>query len=113
MSTLRHVSVFCGSSPGANPRFAVAAEDLGSELAARGIGLVYGGASVGLMGVVADAVIAAGGTVTGVITEALSGHEIAHGALNNLHVVSTMHERKAMMSRLADAFVTLFRADGK
>ena len=102
MTQLRNVCVFCGSSPGVNPRFAVAAERLGTALATRGIGLVYGGASVGLMGVVADAVIAAGGTATGVITEALAGHEIAHGTLSHLHVVSTMHERKALMSELSD-----------
>jgi hypothetical protein len=105
--TVRNVCVFCGSSPGANPRFTVAAERLGTGLAARDVGLVYGGASVGLMGVVADAVIAAGGTATGVITEALAGHEIAHGTLSDLHVVSTMHERKALMAELSDAFVML------
>ncbi len=76
-------------------------------MAARGIGLVYGGASVGLMGEVADAVLASGGRATGVITEALAGHEIAHSALDDLHVVSTMHERKALMSELSDAFVML------
>ena len=107
MTAVRNVCVFCGSSSGANPRFALAAERLGSELAARRIGLVYGGASVGLMGVVADAVIAAGARVVGVITEALAGHEIAHGALSDLHVVSTMHQRKALMSDLSDAFVML------
>ena len=107
MTQLRNVCVFCGSSPGVNPRFAVAAERLGTALATRGIGLVYGGASVGLMGVVADAVIAAGGTATGVITEALAGHEIAHGTLSDLHVESSMHERKALMSELSDAFVML------
>jgi uncharacterized protein (TIGR00730 family) len=99
------VCVFCGSSPGTDERFAAAAECLGLALAARGIGLVYGGASVGLMGVVANTVIAAGGTATGVITEALAGHEIAHGELDRLHVVTTMHERKALMSELSDAFV--------
>ncbi len=78
---------------------------MGQGLARRGIGLVYGGASVGLMGLVADAAIAAGGTVTGVITEALAGHEIAHTQLDRLHVVTTMHERKALMSELSDAFV--------
>jgi uncharacterized protein (TIGR00730 family) len=107
MTSLRAVCVFCGSSPGANPRFTLAAEQLGHLLAARGIGLVYGGASVGLMGVVADAVIAGGGSATGVITEALAGHEIAHGALSDLHVVSTMHQRKALMSELSDVFVML------
>ena len=106
MTSVR-VCVFCGSSPGANPHFTAAAECLGAGLAARDLGLVYGGASVGLMGVVADAVIAAGGTATGVITEALAGHDIAHGTLSDLHVVSTMHERKALMAELSDAFVML------
>ena len=101
------VCVFCGSSRGANPAFAAAAERLGTSLARRGIGLVYGGASVGLMGVVADAALAAGGRATGVITESLAGHEIAHAALSDLHVVTTMHERKALMSELSDAFVML------
>jgi uncharacterized protein (TIGR00730 family) len=101
------VCVFCGSSPGSNPAFAAAAERLGAGLARRGIGLVYGGASVGLMGVVADAAIAAGGRATGVITESLAGHEIAHGALSDLHIVTTMHERKALMAELSDAFVML------
>jgi len=101
------VCVFCGSSPGADPAFTAAAERFGAALAERGIELVYGGASVGLMGVVADAALAAGGRATGVITESLAGHEIAHGALSDLHVVSTMHERKALMSELSDAFVML------
>jgi hypothetical protein len=101
------VCVFCGSSPGTDPAFAAAAERLGTALAERGIGLVYGGASVGLMGVVADAAIAAGGRATGVITESLAGHEIAHSTLDDLHVVTTMHERKALMSELSDAFVML------
>ena len=79
----------------------------GTGLAERGIALVYGGASVGLMGVVADAVLDAGGHATGVITEALAGHEIAHVNLNDLHVVRTMHERKALMAELSDAFVML------
>ena len=105
MTSARTVCVFCGSSPGTNPAFAEAARQLGRGVARRGVGLVYGGASVGLMGIVADAAIAAGGTATGVITEALAGHEIAHGELNRLHVVTTMHERKALMSELSDAFV--------
>jgi len=105
VTSARTVCVFCGSSPGTNPAFAEAARQLGRGVARRGVGLVYGGASVGLMGIVADAAIAAGGTATGVITEALAGHEIAHGELNRLHVVTTMHERKALMSELSDAFV--------
>jgi hypothetical protein len=105
--TPRAVCVFCGSSPGTNPAFTDAAAAFGRGLAARGVGLVYGGASIGLMGVVADAAIAAGGTATGVITEALAGHEIAHSSLSDLHVVTSMHERKAMMSSLSDAFAML------
>jgi uncharacterized protein (TIGR00730 family) len=101
------VCVFSGSSTGSNPAFALAAERLGRRLAERDLGLVYGGASVGLMGVVADAAVAAGGRATGVITESLAGHEIAHPALSDLHVVSTMHERKALMAELSDAFVML------
>ena len=107
MSTPASVCVFCGSSPGTNPAFAAAARQLGTGLARRGLGLVYGGASVGLMGQVADAAIAAGGRATGVITESLAGHEIAHTALDDLHVVTTMHERKALMSELSAAFVML------
>ena len=107
MSGLVNVCVFCGSSPGTDPAFAEAASQLGTSLADRHIGLVYGGASVGLMGVVADAAMAAGGRVTGVITESLAGHEIAHGSLSELHVVQTMHERKALMAELSDAFVML------
>jgi uncharacterized protein (TIGR00730 family) len=105
VTRVRAVCVFCGSSSGTNPAFTEAARRLGTELARRGIGLIYGGASVGLMGVLADAVLAAGGTATGVITEALAGHEIAHGELDRLHVVDTMHERKALMSELSDAFL--------
>jgi uncharacterized protein (TIGR00730 family) len=101
------VCVFCGSSPGVQPSFTEAAHLFGSSLATRDMGLVYGGASIGLMGVVADAVIRAGGRVTGVITESLAEHEIAHRTLSTLEVVATMHERKARMSALADAFVML------
>ena len=101
------VCVFCGSSQGGDSAFAVAAEQFGRALATRGASLVYGGASVGLMGVVADAVLAGGGKATGVITEALAGHEIAHATLSDLLIVTTMHERKARMSDLSDAFVML------
>lgn len=107
MTSPRAVCVFCGSSPGLDPTFTDAAAALGSGVAERGLELVYGGASVGLMGVVADAAMQAGGRVTGVITEALAGHEIAHATLSDLHVVATMHERKAVMSSLSDAFVML------
>jgi uncharacterized protein (TIGR00730 family) len=104
---LSSVCVFCGSSPGTDPSFAVAAVALGTLLAQSEIELVYGGASVGLMGLVADAALAAGGRVTGVITESLADHEIAHGGLAQLHVVPSMHERKQRMAELADAFIML------
>jgi uncharacterized protein (TIGR00730 family) len=107
MSEVANVCVFCGSSPGGDPAFADAARAFGTSLGERGIGLVYGGASVGLMGLLADAAIRAGGRATGVITESLAGHEIAHGSLNDLRVVRTMHERKALMADLSDAFVML------
>jgi uncharacterized protein (TIGR00730 family) len=107
MTTVETLCVFCGSSPGTDPAFTVAAERFGTEVAQRGLEVVYGGASVGLMGVVADAALAAGGRATGVITESLAGHEIAHETLSDLHVVSTMHERKALMAELSDAFVML------
>jgi uncharacterized protein (TIGR00730 family) len=107
MPGLKRVCVFCGSSTGTIPSFAAAAVALGTTLAERNMELVYGGASVGLMGVVADAALAAGGQVTGVITESLSDHEIAHGGLARLDVVRTMHERKYRMAELSDAFVML------
>jgi uncharacterized protein (TIGR00730 family) len=101
------VCVFCGSSPGVRPAYLEAARGLGELLAARGVGLVYGGASVGLMGELADAVLAAGGEAIGVIPGRLVDRELAHAGLTELHVVETMHERKALMARLADAFVML------
>ncbi|HEY2943327.1 MAG TPA: TIGR00730 family Rossman fold protein [Vicinamibacteria bacterium] len=104
---MRQVCVFCGSSPGRRPAFAAAASELGARLAADRIGLVYGGGSVGLMGTVADAALAAGGEVVGVIPEALAGKEVAHTGLTRLHVVKSMHERKALMAGMADAFVAL------
>ncbi|HWE66524.1 MAG TPA: TIGR00730 family Rossman fold protein [Acidimicrobiales bacterium] len=107
MAPTKNVSVFCGSRPGNRPSFGAAAAELGALLAQRGIGLVYGGASVGLMGVVADAALAAGGRVTGVITESLADHEIAHRGLARLDVVATMHERKARMAELSDAVIML------
>jgi uncharacterized protein (TIGR00730 family) len=99
--------VFCGSSVGARPAYLDAARALGAAAAERGIGIVYGGARVGLMGAVADAALAAGGTVVGVIPAALVDREIAHPGLTELHVVASMHERKAKMAALADAFVAL------
>jgi uncharacterized protein (TIGR00730 family) len=99
--------VFCGSSPGARVEYREAADALGRVMAAEGIRLVYGGGHVGLMGVVADAVLAAGGDVVGVITEGLQAREVGHSRLPDLRVVATMHERKALMASLADAFVAL------
>jgi len=99
--------VFCGSSHGSNPVYAEAAKNVGGELARRGIGLVYGGGNVGLMGVVADAALAGGGQVTGVIPEALMAKEVGHRGLPDLRVVKTMHERKALMAELSDGFVAL------
>src|SRR5919199_3791597 len=104
---MRRVCVFCGSSPGADPAYAAAARRLAEVLVRRGIGLVYGGGSVGLMGVLADAALAAGGEVTGVIPRALQAREVGHAALPDLRVVETMHERKALMAELADGFVAL------
>jgi uncharacterized protein (TIGR00730 family) len=99
--------VFCGSSPGARPEYLAAAHELGRGLAARGIGLVYGGASIGLMGAVADASLAAGGEVIGVIPESLRDREIAHAGLSQLHFVANMHERKALMAALSAGFIAL------
>ncbi|MBO9578921.1 MAG: TIGR00730 family Rossman fold protein [Microbacteriaceae bacterium] len=99
--------VFMGSSAGRLPEYREAAELLGRSLAEAGIGLVYGGASVGLMGAVADAALAAGGEVIGVIPRALQDKEIGHTGLSALHVVGSMHERKAMMAELSDGFVAL------
>ena len=104
---MNSLCVFCGSNPGASPAYAEAAARLGRTLAGRGLNLVYGGGRVGLMGVVADAALAAGGTVTGVIPEALATRELAHAALSDLQVVGSMHERKARMSELADGFIAL------
>ena len=104
---LRRVTVFCGSNPGTDPAFADAARSLGAELAARDIGLVYGGGKVGLMGVLADAVLAAGGTVTGIIPQDLWDREVGHGGLSELLVVGSMHERKLAMADRADGFIAL------
>jgi uncharacterized protein (TIGR00730 family) len=99
--------VFAGSSTGARPEYRAAAEELGVALARRRIDVVFGGGQVGLMGVLADAVLAAGGHITGVIPEALVSREIAHLGLADLRIVRSMHERKALMADLADAFVAL------
>jgi uncharacterized protein (TIGR00730 family) len=104
---MKNICVYCGSNMGKNPRYRAAAIELGNTLVDRGIGLVYGGASVGIMGTIADAVLARGGEVTGVIPMALNEKEIAHPGLSRLHVVKSMHERKALMAELADGFVAL------
>jgi uncharacterized protein (TIGR00730 family) len=101
------ICVFCGSAVGVRPAYAEAARGLGRELARRGLGLVYGGGSVGLMGVLADAVLVEGGEVIGVIPAPLATRELAHAGLTKLHVVPSMHERKATMARLSDGFVAL------
>jgi hypothetical protein len=104
---LKRLCVFCGSSPGARKDYADAADRLGRLLARRGLGLVYGGASIGLMGTVADAVLAEGGNVIGVIPRALVKKEVVHEGIPDLRVVDSMHERKALMAQLADGFVAL------
>ncbi len=104
---MRRVCVFCGSSPGARPHYATATAELASVLARRGIGVVYGGASVGLMGLLADTALAAGGEVIGVIPKGVFPNEIPHTGLTEQHVVETMHERKALMAELSDGFIAL------
>ncbi|MBO6936495.1 MAG: TIGR00730 family Rossman fold protein [Deltaproteobacteria bacterium] len=104
---MRAVCVYCGSAPGADPVYLEAARALGTTLAERGLGLVYGGARVGSMGAVADAALAAGGRVVGVIPESLRSRELAHQGLTELVVVDSMHERKAIMAQRADAFLAL------
>lgn len=104
---MNRVCVFCGSSIGGNKAYRDAAEALGQLLARRNIGLVYGGGNVGLMGVIADAVMAAGGDVIGVIPHALNAREIAHTKVTELRVVDSMHTRKAMMADLSDAFIAM------
>lgn len=99
--------VFCGSKHGVRPEYTAAARRFGALMAAQGIGLVYGGGAIGLMGEVADAVLAGGGDVIGVIPRFLAGAEIAHPGLTELHVVESMHERKARMAQLADGFAAL------
>src|ERR1044072_3158527 len=101
------VCVFCGSSMGARPEFAEAARTFGRLIAERSIGLVYGGARSGLMGVMADAALAAGGEGIGVMPRRLVGREIEHAGLSELRMVASMHERKATMAELSDAFVAL------
>ena len=104
---VERVCVFCGASPGARPGYAEATREVARLLAAEGIGVVYGGGGVGLMGTLADAVIAEGGHLTGVIPRALVEREIAHRDVMDMRVVGSMHERKALMAELSDAFVAL------
>ena len=104
---MKRVCVFCGSHAGRGERYRAAATGFGAELARRGLDLVYGGGHVGLMGVLADATLAAGGRVVGVIPRFLLEREVGHAGLSELHVVESMHERKATMASLADAFVAL------
>jgi uncharacterized protein (TIGR00730 family) len=107
LALVNRVCVFCGASSGRLSAYADAARAFGSALADRGLGLVYGGGRVGLMGAVADAALAAGGEVVGVIPQELVDRELAHDGLTKLHVVGSLHERKALMAELADAFVAL------
>lgn len=104
---MQSVCVFCGSSPGADPLYMRAAREVGVLLAERGLGLVYGGAQVGLMGAVADGALSAGGRVIGVIPQSLVRKEVAHMGLGDLRVVGSMHERKALMADLSDGFLAL------
>ncbi len=104
---MKNLCVFCGANNGIAPIYEEKARELGAALAEKGIGLVYGGARVGLMGAVADAALSGGSSVIGVIPEALMKKELAHQELTQLHVVQTMHERKALMSDLSDGFITL------
>lgn len=104
---MKRLCVYCGSSAGFGNSYREAANDLGKHLASSGIDLVYGGGSKGLMGVLANAVLAAGGKARGVIPQSLFDKEVAHGGLTELHVVSSMHERKSLMAVLSDGFVAL------
>ncbi len=104
---MQRVCVFCGASSGRLPAYSEAARAFGVAAAARGIGIVYGGGRVGLMGAVADGALSAGGEVIGVIPQELVDRELAHGGLTKLHVVGSLHERKALMAELADGFVAL------
>jgi uncharacterized protein (TIGR00730 family) len=104
---MKSLCVFCGSSAGTGAAYAEAARALGRELAGRGLRLVYGGGNVGLMGILADEVLSAGGEVIGVIPQALVAREVAHAGLTRLHVVGSMHQRKALMADLSDAFLAL------
>lgn len=107
MSTLNSICVFCGSKSGNNPQYRQSAVELGSLMAERNISLVYGGGSVGLMGIIADAVLDAGGEVIGVIPQQLAMKELIHPRVDQMHIVDNMHTRKALMSELCDAFIAM------
>lgn len=104
---MTRICVFCGSNTGIRPGYAQLAVEVARTLVSSGYGIVYGGGSIGLMGVLADATLAAGGDVTGIIPEALSRAEVAHAGLRRLHVVASMHERKALMAASSDAFIAM------
>lgn len=104
---MKHLSVFCGASCGNSPQYVAVAQQLGKLFAEAKIGLVYGGATIGLMGAIADAVMEAGGHVTGVIPEHIVKHEIAHHGISDLRIVNSMHERKALMAEMSDGFIAL------
>jgi uncharacterized protein (TIGR00730 family) len=104
---MNRIAVYCGSATPANPAYVVLAQEVGHSLATRGIGVVYGGGRLGLMGAVADAALAAGGEVIGIIPEALVGAEVAHRGCTELHVVPGMHERKRLFTDLSDGFISL------
>jgi uncharacterized protein (TIGR00730 family) len=104
---MRRLCVFCGSNSGGRSAYDACARQLGEALARRGLGLVYGGGHVGIMGTLADAALGAGGEAVGVIPQALVDKELAHGGLTQLHIVATMHQRKALMADLADGFIAL------
>jgi uncharacterized protein (TIGR00730 family) len=107
MNDLNSICLFCGASPGSNPAYRDAAKEFGAELAKNKIRLIYGGGSVGLMGVAADACLAGGGEVIGVIPRLLMEKEVGHKGVTQMHVVETMHERKALMTDLSDGFIAL------
>jgi uncharacterized protein (TIGR00730 family) len=104
---VKYICVFCGSQTGTNELYARTTVELAQAIVAKGMGVVYGGGSIGLMGVLADATLAAGGRIIGVIPQALAEREIAHSGLTELRLVTSMHERKALMNDLSDAFIAL------
>jgi uncharacterized protein (TIGR00730 family) len=107
MNAIKRICVFCGSSPGGRREYAAAAETVARLLVANGIAIVYGGGNVGLMGILADTARSAGGEVIGIIPHSLMAKELAHNGLSDLRVVDSMHERKALMAELSDAFIAL------